>query len=136
MKKWQVLLAALVLGGCARIAEPTAAPQAPASPLVIVNRSDTTIAVLPGMVIPPCSQVGYTEDQIDAAFEAFTGAFLDDDSWIPPGAVRFTREFPPHREGDPQTVIVSGSENPRVVDGVVTEEALPDCGGAPLGISD
>ena len=136
MKMLQVLLATLVLGGCAQIAEPTDAPQTPASPLVIVNRSDTTIALLPGMVIPPCSQVGYTEAHIDAAFEAFTGAYLDDDSWIPPGAVRFTREFPPNREGDPQTVIISGAEEPRVVDGAVPQEALVPCGGAPVGISE
>lgn len=122
-----LLVLALVVGACG-----------PAYALVVVNRSDTTIALLPGMIIPPCSQAGYTAAQIDAAQEAFTTAFMDDDdSWIPDGATQFTRGFEPQRIGapDPQTVIVSGSAEPRVIDGSVPAEALPDCGGAPLGIS-
>jgi hypothetical protein len=107
--------------------------------LVIVNRSDQTLAILPGIVVPPCSQAGYTASEIATAKDSFTKMFLDDDaSWIPADAIQVTRGWAPQRIGapDPQTVIISGSVDPRVIDGPVADNELPACGGAPLGVSE
>lgn len=105
--------------------------------LVVVNRSDTPIAFLPGMVVGPCSEVGYTDAQIKAAQDAYQVALdADDASWIPPGAVQFERGIAGQRIGapKPQTLIISGALEPNVVDGNVAASQLPACGGPPIGI--
>lgn len=120
------LLLAVLLGGCG-----------PTHVLVLVNRSDSTIAFYPEVVVPACSSMGLSEEQLRVAKDAFLEALGNDDqSWIPAGAKQFTAGVAPRPLGapDPQTVIVSGTDVPRSVDGVVLESELPACGGEPVGI--
>jgi hypothetical protein len=111
----------------------------PSYALVIVNRSDTTIAVMPGMIIPSCSQAGFTAIQLRADQDALTSTLLDgDSSWVPEGAIQFDNAWEPQRIGapDPQIVVISGIDMPRVFDGAAPADALPACGGTPVGISE
>lgn len=122
-----VLALALVVGGCG-------SPDT----LLIVNRSDATLALMPGMLIAPCSQAGYSATQVRAAQDALTAKSMDgDSSWIPVGAVVFDEGWAPQHTGapDPQVVVVSGIAVPRVFDGAAPAAAMPPCGGAPVGVS-
>ena len=94
--------------------------------------------MLPGIVVPACSRSAYTKAQVSAAQDAFTTAFANgDQSWIPADAVQFTSGTPGQRIGaaKPQTIIVSGTAPISVVDGPVPDDALPACGGAPIGVN-
>jgi hypothetical protein len=105
--------------------------------VVVFNRSDASIAFLPGMVVGPCAEGRYTERQIEAAQDAYMTAFMnDDESWIPAGARQFERGLVGRRIGapEPQIVIISGTAEPAVFDGTVPAGQIPDCGGAPVGI--
>lgn len=122
-----LLVLAGLVGGCG-----------PTHALVLVNRSDTTIAFYPQVVVPACSSLSLSDDQLRVAKDALLEAIGNDDqSWIPAGAKEFRIGVAPRplEAPDPQTIVVSGTEAPRSIDGFVMESELPDCGGEPVGVS-
>jgi hypothetical protein len=108
----------------------------PAFELVIINRSDTPLALAPGVIIQGCSEAGLTAAEVERASRELTQVMVSgDESWIPVGAMQLPGP-PGQRIGapKPQTLVISGTVGPRVFDGPVPEQDLPPCGGAALGI--
>lgn len=101
---------------------------------VLVNRSQRTVAIAPGIILPGCSSVPYSYADLQTAGAALIERHMNDDtSWIPAGATVVEIVPPPPTENQRSvTVIISGSAAPRVVMGDVSESDLPACIGAPM----
>ena len=117
------LLAAVAVASCSEPVD-----------LVVVNRSDAAIAFAPDLIVAPCSTAGYTRAQLEAGMRVRLE--LLDDEWLSEGAVPFGEQIGGRPIGSmkPLTMIISGSDDIRLVDGPVALDALPSCGGAPVGI--
>lgn len=127
-----IALLACVAGVAA--CSPTASPV-----LVIVNRSDATLALYPTAIVRPCTTLELDQKAIDAGKNALDQAMASDAdpyAWVPAGDLQFGQDIPPRRANatEPMTVVVS-SQPFRAVEGRVPTSDLPPCGGSPVGIS-
>ena len=110
----------------------------PERALVVVNRSDAPLAIWPGVVVEPCSSIELTREAVDAANERFDAAFdRGDFTWVPPGAVQYRRGISGAPIGAPKplVLVVSGIADPTYTYGSIDTEAMPPCGGQPVGVN-
>jgi hypothetical protein len=120
------LLAALVLGCANDVPD-----------VVLENRTETLIAVAPGILLEPCSSTSYSEMELRAAGERLlelsqNDVVGDEVAWIPAGAARLDG-IPPSRVGEPRpyTLVIRSDRAPEVTYGPV-EGARSPCGGLPV----
>jgi hypothetical protein len=100
---------------------------------VIINRSDAVLAILPGIVVGPCSTGEYSKEELTAAGRfVIEDEFREFDSWAPPGAIEAPGPpGPPIGAPKPTILVISGSEAPQVAFGFIPDAALGPCGGQP-----
>jgi hypothetical protein len=108
-----------------------------AADYALVNRSDSTLAFAPGIIVPPCSDSSYSESTLRAAGDQLVDLYMndvegDEEAWIPQGAV-LVEGIPPRRIGSasPMTFVISGSE-PAYVEFGAPSRPRPACGGQPV----
>ena len=102
---------------------------------VLINRSEVSLAIAPGVVVDACSSKAFTQAQLEAAGRELVERTMNDDfSWIPANAALLEGGIRGSRIGAPKpmTYVVSGASSPQVVYGRVAEEALPACVGKPV----
>ena len=131
-----VLVATATVAACATTPAPSPARVDPI--IHFANRSNTTLAVAPDLLIPACGSVSVTPAAYEASQTRGAKELFLDETWaVPPGAeywngVAFA--------GDPirgdLTVVISSTALPAVRRGVPVEADLPACGGAPVGVLD
>jgi hypothetical protein len=120
-----VALAAVATGACSGTNDE----------LLVINRSGRPIALWPGVTVGSCEQLAMTREQITAANERWSDAFIAGEDWVPPGALQFTRGMggAPIGAPDPMVVVISSEAEPQIAHGAVPPD-LPACGGDPVGI--
>ncbi len=120
----------LATGACSLLPGDTAV-------LIVHNRSAVPIALYPGAIIEPCSEVEFDRGAVNAGNARLNQAMDSDPehSWVPRGAVRFSRGISGRPVGstEPMTVVVSAGE-PHQQLGRIAPGELPACGGEPVGI--
>jgi hypothetical protein len=109
----------------------------PTIDIVLITRSDATLAFLPGIVVGPCAEGSYSESEIRAAGDervrlsqnTISG---DETAWVPAGAV-VIEGVPPMPIGAPrpENLVVSGVQKAYVSYGPLDRANLPACGGQP-----
>ncbi len=123
------LVGLVLLAGCGA--------QAPAT-LTIANRTDAALTVGPGIVIPACGLTTTTFDAYDAARLKAGEMAMNNQTWdAPPGALVWTNlafAFSDSASKTATTVVVTSTADPAVKTGTVAENALPPCGGQPVGV--
>jgi hypothetical protein len=108
---------------------------APPPDVVLINRSEVSLAAAPGVIVDACSSKAFTLATLEAAGRELVKRTMNDDfSWIPADAVFLEGGIPGSRIGAPKpmTYVVSGASPPQIVYGRVPEEALPACVGKPV----
>jgi hypothetical protein len=94
-----------------------------------VNRTEDRIALLPGVILEPCSDAGFSRNFIEEAARERLAA-RGNTSWIPRDAAEyqmamFARPLPT----SPHLTIVITSAGPQTYDGAVPATELPACSG-------
>jgi hypothetical protein len=116
----------------------TCTASAPAQ-ITIANRSDATLTVGPGLVVPACgstttSRVDYETARTKAGALALNGQTWD----APAGALVWTSLAIVAGSGTVPTgtitVIVSSTADPIARTGTLAEDGLPACAGEPRGL--
>ena len=100
---------------------------------VVLNRTDDRIALLPGVILEPCSERPFTHATLEKAAALWLAAH-GDTSWIPADAEEyqmpmFTKPLP---QGS-QMVIVLSSAGADVYEGEIALDRLAPCGGKAPG---
>jgi hypothetical protein len=119
-----LLISLVVLAGCA------SAPD-----VVILNRTNVALSVAPGVLVPPCTAIGFTRAELESAGDELLKRVVKADySWIPEGAVLLEGGIPgdPFGAAKPMNVIVSAEAPPEIAYGPIEEADLPDCSGTPV----
>ena len=120
-----------LLAGCA-----TPAP----AQLVIANRSDAILTVGPGLVIPACGATTTSLADYEIARTKAGELAMNGQTWdAPVGAIVWWASPAFATAGGivptgTITLVVSSSADPDLRIGTVAKDALPACGGQPLGI--
>lgn len=116
------LLMTLALSGCAK------------ADYVLVNRTQTAVAISPELILEPCADVVISSEELRVAGERLVELTLAGDfSWVPAGAVVLTGGVPGRPIGStlPLTFIITSTSAPITVNGPVPAEEYPPCEGAP-----
>lgn len=102
---------------------------------VLVNRTETLVAISPGVVLAPCSDMTISTEKLRTAGNELVELTLADDwSWVPAGAVVLTVGVPGRRIGStlPLSFIITSTSRPVTVEGPVPASEYPPCEGAPF----
>ena len=119
------------LVGLAMLASPWACQPVAPPDLVLVNRTEATLVVGPGFIIPACSQIGVTKAEVERAIQTFISG-SDADGRIPAGAVAYDLGAiaAPIGSARPTTVVITETGH-TITFGSVSSDALPECRGRP-----
>lgn len=101
---------------------------------VIVNRTEAAIAIAPGEILPPCSDVSFDRETLRALGRDLLDALVrGDTSWVPDGAVILESGVPGGSSGstEPITMIINSQAPPLVRTGLVPSSQWPECAGFP-----
>jgi hypothetical protein len=100
----------------------------------IVFRNPPALAIAPGITIRPCSMASLSREQLLAAGrEVEDRVAAGDLTWVPHDAVLLEGGIPGARVGavSPATYVISSAGPPRMLEGQVSPDGLPPCGGHP-----
>jgi hypothetical protein len=123
------LAVAGVLAGCS-------APDS--AQVTIANRSDAVLTIGPGLVIQSCGMTTVSLADYQAVRDKGVQMAIEGETWdAPAGALVWDLPIVNARGTVPAgaiTLVVTSTADPAVMSGTVAEDALPPCGGQPLGV--
>lgn len=98
----------------------------------LLNRTEDRIALLPGVILEPCSGSSFTQVSLERAAALWREA-RGDTSWIPADAEEyqmpmFTKPLPRR----PQMIVLS-SAGADIYEGGTASDRIPSCGGKAPG---
>lgn len=102
---------------------------------LLVNRTETVIAIAPGVILEPCSQAAFDEVTLRAHGRELLDALIrGDTTWVPGGAEILESGVPGGQLGadEPITMIISSKAPPLIRTGLVPESQWPECSGTPM----
>ena len=102
--------------------------------IIVVNRSDATLTVGPGVTISDCTTATFNADDFERARARGVEMRANGQQWPAPAGAVIWDDLAIVNHGGVGTlsVVVAGSVAPQVITGVVPEAQLPACGGQPV----